>query len=79
MYRTIISLALSSALFACSQANNDPQLASDGYCEEPRPEICTMEYAPVCAVVDGEKKEYGNACSACGDPQVESFQNGNCL
>ena len=48
-------------------------------CEEPRPQICTMDYRPVCAAnQDGEQKTYGNACSACGDSDVISHRQGEC-
>ena len=51
-------------------------------CTEPRPEICTMDYTPVCATRDNgtrcattpcestETATYANACSACADPAV---------
>ncbi|WP_220719025.1 Kazal-type serine protease inhibitor [Agarivorans litoreus] len=64
-------------LMACSQTQ-EPLLKIDGSCEEPRPEICTMEYDPVCGEVNGELKEYGNACSACGDPEINTYQKGAC-
>jgi carboxypeptidase PM20D1 len=48
-------------------------------CTEPRPEICTMEYAPVCAsLASGERREYSNGCSACADPEVLSHVSGPC-
>ena len=40
-------------------------------CNEPRPEICTQEYLPVCGLLtSGRTKTYSNACTACSDPEV---------
>lgn len=59
-------------------------------CTEPRPQACTMDYRPVCATRDtgircvttpcpsSEQKTFGNACSACGDPKVSQYVNGEC-
>lgn len=60
-------------------------------CTYPRPQICTMDYAPVCAKRDSEvrcvtapcqtteKKTYANACSACANPAVKSYILGKCM
>lgn len=49
-------------------------------CEEPRPEMCTMHYAPVCgALEDGGGKIYSNACVACSDRKVTDYSDGACL
>ena len=59
-------------------------------CTDPRPEICTQEYIPVCATKDTgvrcvtapcpstEKVTYGNACTACSDAKVYSHVAGAC-
>jgi len=48
-------------------------------CTEPRPELCTMEYAPACARLEsGSFRTYASACSACSDPAVVGYQNGPC-
>ena len=48
-------------------------------CEELRPEICTMHYAPVCgALEDGGTKTYSNACVACSDRGVMGYSEGPC-
>ena len=48
-------------------------------CGEQRPEICTMEYVPVCAILDdGSRKTYSNACSACSDKDVVKYQVNAC-
>lgn len=63
-------------------------------CTEPRPEMCTMQYLPVCAnvaeapvckpgmacpaVIMLKKKTYSNSCSACSDPKVRSYSEGEC-
>lgn len=60
------------------------------YCDEVRPEMCTMEYDPVCAQVDTgvrcitepcdsfELKTYSNGCSACADARVTVYRLGAC-
>ncbi len=48
-------------------------------CTEPRPQICTMDYRPVCAKLsDGTFKTYSNGCTACSDPVVSEHREGMC-
>ncbi len=48
-------------------------------CPEPRPQICTREYRPVCAQQsDGTIKSYATGCTACSDPTVTAFREGTC-
>ena len=48
-------------------------------CETPRPQVCTMEYAPVCAnLVIGETREYSSGCNACADDAVAGYLSGPC-
>jgi hypothetical protein len=48
-------------------------------CTEPRPEVCTQDYQPVCAVLrDGSFRTYSNGCSACSDPEVTGHREGAC-
>jgi hypothetical protein len=48
-------------------------------CEGPRPEVCTLDYRPVCGQLgDSETKTFGNACMACGDTSVIGFFEGEC-
>ena len=59
-------------------------------CTEPRPEACAQIYEPVCATRDtgvrcittpcpsSEEVTKGNACSACSDPKVISYVQGEC-
>ncbi len=50
-----------------------------GQCADPRPQMCTRDYRPACGVLrDGSRKTYGNACTACSDPQVVSQGAGAC-
>jgi alkaline phosphatase D len=48
-------------------------------CPEPRPEVCTQEYRPVCAVrQDGKYRTYSNGCTACTEPEVIGYREGEC-
>ena len=91
--KRVLFLSLMSLMaVACVQTKSTPQPAEAGWieCKMPRPEMCTMEYRPVCAVKDTgircvttpcpseEHKIYGNACSACTDPKVMGYHVGEC-
>ena len=72
------------ALCACSAT--PPELPPGGQlCGEPRPQMCTREYRPACGhrcarppCEPEERKTYGNACTACADPQVHFTTPGPC-
>ncbi len=78
---------------ACHTDGAPPPAADRGDpipCSEPRPQICTKEYRPVCGTRDtgircvtapcdsSEPRSYGNACTACSDPKVGSYVAGAC-
>lgn len=68
-----------------AQAKNEPVM-----CKEPRPQVCTMIYQPVCATRDTgvrcikapcpseEKLTRSSDCNACSDPKVISYVPGEC-
>ena len=50
-----------------------------GTCADPRPQMCTRDYRPACGLRrDHTSRTYGNACSACTDPEVVSQAAGAC-
>jgi len=75
---TTSSVFLAAVLLsACSTVETEPKV--DIKCTDPRPEICTMDYQPVCGVqADGTYRIYSNGCSACSDPKVIGHNNGEC-
>jgi len=57
-------------------SENEQKMVS---CTEPRPQVCNQDYRPVCAVrQDGSYKTYANGCSACSDPEVTGYRDGEC-
>ena len=50
------------------------------YCEDPRPEVCTREYMPVCGFLENAQGSLtaGNKCEACANPQVDYYVEGVC-
>ncbi|MDH3633112.1 MAG: hypothetical protein OES20_00255 [Gammaproteobacteria bacterium] len=79
---TPLPLSILLSLVACSAGQqrpipvDRPQTA----CVDPRPQICTMDYTPVCAELrSGELKTYSNACSACADAYVVSYRLDPCV
>ena len=48
-------------------------------CEEPRPQVCTKEYDPVCArLQDGSIRTGSTGCTSCSDPDVMGYTMGAC-
>lgn len=87
------------ALAGCAGARPTPDAGADAMrtredfaiCGETRPEICTLEYVPVCALrrtdlecVDEpcagayERVTRSNRCTACADEQVLGWIPGAC-
>jgi hypothetical protein len=48
-------------------------------CSDPRPQVCTREYMPVCGYrEDGSTHTYGNDCTACSDANAVGHTPGAC-
>jgi uncharacterized membrane protein len=72
--RNLLIASISFLLGACASGAPDRALAIEGanVCEDPRPQVCTMDYTPVCATLaDGSVKTYSNGCGACADANVD--------
>lgn len=66
---------------ACATGSSDTIVTAPTVtaCEDPRPQICTMDYRPVCATLDnGSVKTYSNGCGACADIKASSWIDGAC-
>ncbi len=76
---TVVALVL--WLSACNgTATPDSSSVEGVQCVDPRPQVCTMEYNPVCAVVSGgSSKQYSSPCNACADDAAKSYLPGACL
>ena len=77
--RTACVAAALLALAGCASTapqSPDPMATP---CTDPRPELCTMEYAPACAeLASGDRREYASACNACADTAVTGYVSGPC-
>jgi hypothetical protein len=48
-------------------------------CPETRPQMCTMDYNPVCGLrEDDTVGDYANGCTACADDNVTGWAPGKC-
>ncbi len=48
-------------------------------CTDPRPQVCTMQYDPVCATLaDGSRQDKSSPCNACAFDSVVSYERGQC-
>ena len=77
----IAPLILLAMLVGCGAGDYQRPLGAELHqqCPETRTQVCTMEYAPVCAFVGkDQRKQYSNACSACGNAAVSGYISGPC-
>ncbi len=81
IYTTILLLALVTGGCASSDEASDDSAVTGivTACTDPRPQICTHEYRPVCAALaDGSTKTYATGCTACSDMAVNAYNPGAC-
>ena len=90
LFEAVSEMYSANSCVACS--NPDVKYYEDGSCKadkvfcdpKVRPEVCTREYSPVCAYSTDSKGKHtvvstaGNACSACSNPDVDYFMQGEC-
>ena len=75
---TIVAVAV-LVLTACVNTPTPEPEAPGTQCVDPRPQVCTMEYNPVCAtLMAGGTKQYSSGCNACADDAVSSYLPGPC-
>jgi len=87
MQRSSVILLLATLILStgtgCSlnpgRSGESPGVSPWIQCREPRPEVCTFEYDPVCGRLgNGGFKTYGNACTACADTEAVEYRPGTC-
>ncbi len=80
-YLKLVTITTGLALGACATGSKDNMTAAPGatVCEDPRPQVCTMDYRPVCGTLkDDSTKTYPNGCGACADVEVVSWVENAC-
>jgi hypothetical protein len=92
MHSFLRLILLAASLTACvAPPTTDSDAKSEiTNCAEERPDMCTMDYRPVCATRDTgvrcvttpcpstEQKTYSNACSSCADVKVIGYISDQC-
>ena len=72
--RLLVVVVLSSVIAGC---NSMPEVSSQ--CKEPRPQMCTMIYQPVCGIDKlGQFKTYSSDCNACSHVNVTGYNEDAC-
>jgi len=93
MLRLFRLFALIASLTACASPTTQTKSKTETnltHCPEQRPQVCTMDYRPVCATRDtgircvttpcpsSEQITYSNSCSACADAKVIGYIPDEC-
>lgn len=80
--RLVGLVVISCFVTGCNSAPEQPlSETSDvvNLCKDPRPQMCTMIYQPVCGVNnDGQFKTYASDCTACSHQEVRGYNEGAC-
>ena len=73
----VILMAIGLGVSGCgTPGSQDDSITA---CTDPRPQMCTMEYDPVCGVrSDGSEMTYSTGCVACSDANVTGYRPGEC-
>jgi hypothetical protein len=83
--KVVLLVLAGSLVTACAsenkknEVNDEPGALDLIICEEPRPQICTREYNPVCATLkDGSNRTGATGCTSCSDHEVVGYRMGRC-
>lgn len=76
MKTTSLALILSALFLGGCSTTQQGELT---LCKEPRPQICTREYRPVCGeLTSGGQHTFSNGCEACAAEGVAGYRMGKC-
>jgi hypothetical protein len=76
---SLLAISCTTTADEKNEINNEPGSLDLILCQEPRPQICTREYDPVCAMLqDGSTKTGSTGCTSCSDPEVIGYKMGAC-
>ena len=82
LIKKLVGLVVLSIVVACNATPEQPISEMPDVsklCKEPRPQMCTMIYQPVCGVDQkGQFKTYSSGCNACSHVEVAGFNEGAC-
>ena len=87
LIKLFLPVSLSLLSIACATTNDEMNKKKDYepgeldliICEEPRPQIFTREYNPVCATLkDGGARTGSTGCTSCSDSDVVGYKMGAC-
>lgn len=95
MKQLLKTLILTTIFFICSCSAHQAINVEESnpitiQCQDPRPQLCTQEYAPVCAekltgiycittpCPSTEQLTYATGCTACADKKVMAYHLGAC-
>ncbi len=74
----LLSILLLTTITACT-VNPEQKNNNIVSCKDPRPQMCTMDYNPVCGFISPNQiKTFSNGCVACSDSKVLSHTNNVC-
>ncbi len=76
----IILVASLLLISGCASSRIDKSIIEVArHCPEERPQMCTMQYDPVCGLhADGSSKTYSSGCTACSHAEVLGYNPGEC-
>lgn len=76
---SLILILYAVPYFTSCDTSSDNAITLETMCPEPRPEVCTLDYNPVCGYKsDKASKTYSNGCSACSEKEIVGYKNGEC-
>ncbi len=79
MFCFVIFCPTGSMAIADQQSDEPVPEKKHTVCTDPRPQVCTMDYRPVCGEQsNGSFKTYSNGCTACSDQAVIGYVEGEC-
>ena len=81
MIKLLIHMLMLLMLTSCAYSNEKEAVGMDAsiICKEPRSQLCTREYNPVCSTLaDGSSRTDSTGCTACADSKVVSYIMGEC-